>query len=369
MLILATAMARSDVELRFVVLAEPGPLADEARAHGLPVHELGLSTSGCRRPGPRCLFGLLRAAGRYRRFTRDVDVVDAWLVPALTVAGLLRPISGARALVAGRRSQASVARPRSRVRRWAAAVAIRQADAIVVNSQAAAMDLVGEDRVDPRRVHVIRNAVLPVAPDPAARDRARTAWGVGPEHLVVGCVANHHPGKGLPELVEAAAVLSHPGRMLRFVIVGDGPQRAELERSINTRGLDGVVILDLDAGDARPRYAGFDIAVQASESEGLPNAILEAAAAGLPIVATAVGGTPEVIEDGRTGLLVEPRDPLALAAAIDRLAEDPGARRRLGEAAAVRARDFSPEALAEATVRLYRSLFVPDGAPGSAVPR
>jgi glycosyltransferase involved in cell wall biosynthesis len=129
------------------------------------------------------------------------------------------------------------------------------------------------------------------------------------------------------------------------------------------------VILDLDAGDARPRYAGFDIAVQASESEGLPNAILEAAAAGLPIVATAVGGTPEVIEDGRTGLLVEPRDPLALAAAIDRLAEDPGARRRLGEAAAVRARDFSPEALAEATVRLYRSLFVPDGAPGSAVPR
>jgi glycosyltransferase involved in cell wall biosynthesis len=112
--------------------------------------------------------------------------------------------------------------------------------------------------------------------------------------------------------------------------------------------------------DARLLYPAFDIAVQASESEGLPNAVLEAAAAGRPIVATAVGGTAEVIEDGRSGVLVAAGNERALEVAIDELLADPARRDRLGAEARARAAELSPARLAEATLALYRSLLAGD---------
>lgn len=356
MLILAGALPRDEVELRFILLAERGPLADEAEALGVPVHVLGLQAATCRGLGLRCALALARSVRSYVRLTRNVDLVDAWLVPALTLVGLAQPLARVPVFLAGRRSLADVARPRTAARRLAAALAMRQADAFVANSQAAAKDLVATDGIDPAAVHVIRNAVLPPATDLRARDRIRAGWGFGPGEWVVGCVASLQSGKGLAELVAAAGAVSERRAELRVVIVGDGPLRSDLEQQIAAHRLERVVRLDGDVGDARPLYPAFDLAVQASDSESLPNAVLEAAAAGLPIVATAVGGTLEILEDGLSGILVPPRDPAALSAAIERLAADPAARSRLGEAAAIRAQAFTPGVLAEATLGLYRSL-------------
>jgi glycosyltransferase involved in cell wall biosynthesis len=359
MLILAGALPRDEVDLRFVVLAEGGPLAAEAEALGIPVRTLGLTRNACRIPGPGCGLAIARAVRRYARLTRDVDIVDAWLVPALTFAGLMQPLARVPVLVAGRRSLAHVARHRSAIRRRAASLAMRNVDAFVANSTAGARELVEMDGVEADRVRVIPNAVLPAptAEDSLRlREAARGRWEVSPDELLVGCVTNLQPGKGLPELVAAASELRRGRSNLRFAVIGEGPLRPLLERSIVDRGLGDVVVLAGGDADARQLYPAFDIAVQVSESESLPNAVLEAAAAGLPIVATAVGGTVEILDDGRNGVLVPARDVRALVTAVAGLAGDAQRRRRLGDAARARAADFDPRALATATLRLYRSL-------------
>jgi glycosyltransferase involved in cell wall biosynthesis len=359
MLLLATAMPRDAVDVRFIVLAERGPLAAEAEALGIRVQALGLSRERCRRPGPRCAASVLAAVARYVRATRDLDVVDAWLVPALTLVGLAQPLARVPVLVGGRRSLAAVARPRSRPRRWAAVAAMRAFDAWVANSAAAAGDMVAVDGMDISRVHVIPNAVasgLTGAAEAQARGFARASLQAGEDDLLVGCVANLLPGKGLLRLVDVIGRLHRRHPSLRLVLVGEGPLRADLERSIAAHELRGIVRLHGSVPDARLLYPAFDLAVQASESEGLPNAVLEAAAAGRAIVATAVGGTAEVVEDGRSAVLVPAADEKALAAAIESLATDPGKRERLGAEARARAAAFSPERLAESTLALYRSL-------------
>ena len=123
------------------------------------------------------------------------------------------------------------------------------------------------------------------------------------------------------------------------------------------RRLSDIVVLHTGEEDARAVYCGFDIHVQASDSEGLPNAVLEAASAGLAMVATDVGGTREIITDDVDGILVAGRDDVALAAGVMRLVGDPDLRRRLGTQARTRALDFSVQRLAAETGAMYlRSL-------------
>ena len=362
MLILAGTLPKATFDLRFLVLSEPGELAVEAEALGVPVHVLGLRRETCRRFSPRCLQDAWRAVRAYRRLTRDVDIVDAWLVPAYTFAGIVKPFARVPVLMAGRRSTIDVARTRTWYREAAGRLAMRGVDAVVANSQAAANDTIGIERIDPRRVHVIRNAVVPVTTTDADRLRFRQGWGFSPQDVVVGCVGNYKPGKGQELLLEIATDLRERHPSLRYCFVGDGPLRSWLENEIRRRGLDGVIALHSGETDARPLYGAFDIAVQASDSEGLPNAVLEAAAAGLPIVATAVGGTAEILTNGLNGVLVAKGDRQGLADALGQLAEDPETRRRLGRAARARALDFSPARLAEQTGALYRRLGGGDGA-------
>ena len=190
----------------------------------------------------------------------------------------------------------------------------------------------------------------------AERLGLRAAWGFVQNDVVVGCVGNYKPGKGHRELLEVATDLRERFPRLRWCFVGDGPLRTWLQDEVSRRGLDAVIVLHSGERDARHLYGAFDIAVQASDSEGLPNAVLEAAAAGLPIVATAVGGTQEILAGGVDGLLVPGGDRAALLEALARLAEDPEQRRRLGLAARTRAGAFSPARLAEETGALYLRL-------------
>jgi L-malate glycosyltransferase len=356
MLTLAAMLPKAAFEVRFLLLWERGTWAAEAEALGVPVDLLGLRRDQCAPLRPRCLTDLLQAVRRFVALTRDVDIVDAWLVPSFTFAGFAQPIARVPILVAGRRSLADLYRSKPWYRKVAARWATRAMDAVVANSRAAAREAIVSERIDRARVHVIPNAVVPVEISSAERLRYRRAWGFSDRHVVVGCVANYKPGKGLEALVEVAAHLRDDAPELRYVFVGEGPLRATLAGQIAKHGLGSIIFLNGLAEDARRVYPAFDIAVQASASEGLPNVILEAAAAGLPVVATAVGGTSDVLTSEENALLVPDADSGRLASAILRLTKDAGLRERLGAAARERSTDFSPARLAGSTGALYERL-------------
>lgn len=356
MVILAGALPSALFEVRFLVLSERGPLAEQAEAVGARVDLLGLRQRDCVPLRPQCLGAAVRALRRYRVLTADVDIVDAWLVPAMIFAMLAQPLVRVPTLLGGRRSLGDLYRSKPAYRRVAAAAAARRMDAIVANSRTAAAEAITQDRVAPGRVHVIPNAVLPAVSSPADRLRYRTGWGFSEGQLVAGCVANYKAEKGLRLLLDVAARLREHVPEFRVVIVGDGPLRGELEAEIRHRQLETIVRLHGTEPDARLIYSAFDLYVQASETEGLPNVILEAAAAGLPIVATAVGGTTEIITAEKNALLVESGDGAGMARAIGRMAADPLLRARLGRAARDRATDFSAERLVQATSSLYLRL-------------
>lgn len=354
-LLLAERLPRPAFDVRFVCLLERGAWASRAEALGARVDVLGLS-----RPtgllDPRWAIGGLRASGRYRRLVRDADIVDAWLAPSFTYAALNRPLAGVPVLIAGRRSMSHLYAGKLPVRRALTSWAARQADAVVANSQAAAREVVQGDGVPRERVVVIPNAVVPVVVDSDSVARQRQAWGFGGNELIVGCVANYKPGKGLETLLEAAARIRQDAPQLRYVLVGDGPSRGALEAVVDRLDLRAIVVLAGRVDDARTLYPAFDIAVQTSTSEGLPNAVLEAAAAGRPIVATDVGGTAEVITTAGQGILVRPEDARELGVALLRLAADAGLRDALGRAALERSADFSTARLLDTTSELYRRL-------------
>jgi len=170
--------------------------------------------------------------------------------------------------------------------------------------------------------------------------------------LVAGVAANLEYWKGIDVLLDAARLVQAP---LRLEIYGRGSLQAELERRAQRDGVDarfhGFV------PDLRERLAVVDVLVQPSRADNLPLAVLEAMAAGLPVIGTRVGGIPELVVDGETGILVEPEDPPALAQALDSLAGSPGRRQELGEAGRARGIEhFSPEKGAERMVAIYEEL-------------
>ena len=147
------------------------------------------------------------------------------------------------------------------------------------------------------------------------------------------------------------------GLEARLRIAGDGPDRAALEAEIGRLGLRDRVELLGTRADIPELLAGADVFVLATDSEGLPMSVLEAMAAGLPVVASAVGGVPEVVRDGETGALVPPRDSAVLAEALGRIVADPALRDRLGEAGRQRVQsEFSLERFEREHLELYRNL-------------
>lgn len=160
--------------------------------------------------------------------------------------------------------------------------------------------------------------------------------GVGPFNLL--CVGPLTPAKGQSVLVEACALLRDWGRDFRLVLAGTGPDEAELRARVAELGLDGQVEF---AGPSNPnqiqaRFAQADAFVLPSFSEGIPMALMEAMASGLPCVTTRITGIPELIRDGVDGLLVTPSDPLELADSLTHLMDDPELCRDLGEAGRAR---------------------------------
>ncbi|MEM7129624.1 MAG: glycosyltransferase [Chloroflexota bacterium] len=170
---------------------------------------------------------------------------------------------------------------------------------------------------------------------------------------VIGAVSRLYPVKGVNYLVEA---LVHVDKA-ELVVIGDGTDENILKQLAEELGVASRIHWLGNRNDVPELLMGFDLFVQPSLHEGMPNTVLEAMAAGLPVVATAVGGTPEVVVDGETGLLVEPANPKALSAGINRLIADPILRNRFGQAGYKRVKEsFSVENMVNATTQLYTKL-------------
>ena len=194
---------------------------------------------------------------------------------------------------------------------------LRFMDHVVAVSSAQA-DKVCRAGVSPTRFGVIPNAIDPERfTDPDPRYRQRLARMFRPQRKrIVGAAGRLSPEKGFDVLIDAIALVRDHDPEAAFVIFGDGPCRPELQHQIASLGLTGAVVLAGFRLDLDRYLPHLDLLVLPSHTEGLPNVVLEACAAGVPVVATAVGGTPEVIEPGASGFLVPPGDPVVLASAI-----------------------------------------------------
>ena len=232
------------------------------------------------------------------------------------------------------------------------------ADRIVANSSAAARRL-REEGVPAAKIRVIPNGI-------AIERFSATADAGGRRRIIT--VANLRREKAHEVLIDAAAPLlaSHPG--LEFVIVGDGPRKEELAASVRDRGLATSFSFLGHRDDVPALLASADLFVLPSRSEASPNGVIEAMAAGLPVVASATGGLLEIIEHGKTGLLVAPDDVPGFVGAIDRLLKGPELSKQIGRAArASIASRYSFDRMVQAFEDLYVSELVRRSARGSQV--
>ena len=174
---------------------------------------------------------------------------------------------------------------------------------------------------------------------------------------IVGNVAALVPHKGQRHFVEAAALVVREVPDARFVIAGEGELRPTLEHLIKHLNLEKHVMLAGFRPDVLSVHKAFDIFVMSSITEGLGTSLLDAMACGRPIVATTAGGMPEVVQDGKTGILVPPRNDQAMADAIVKLLKDPGLRERMGAAGLARANaEFSAERMVADTLKVYEDV-------------
>ena len=198
-----------------------------------------------------------------------------------------------------------------------------------------------------------------IASASAARADVRAALGISAEELVIGTVANLRATKGYPDLVAAASLVAERCDRVRFIAIGQGPLETEIRQLHAESGLGDRFRLLGYRADALEVMSGFDVFCLASHHEGLPIAMMEALALGIPIVATSVGGVPELVTGGLDAVLVPPRRPELLADALVELLEDPDRRAALAQRSRERRDELSVEHAVRRVEALYRKLVVP----------
>jgi glycosyltransferase involved in cell wall biosynthesis len=349
--------AFADAGYDVIGVSAPGPFVEQLRAAGIEHEPLRHAT---RAVAPyRDAAALVELRRLFRRLRPDIvhthnpkpglygRLAARWAgVPAVvnTVHGLYATADD------GRAKRAVV----YRLERLAARCS--QAELVQNPEDMATLAAIG---VPAAKLHLLGNGVdLDRFRPPTAdqRSRARADLGVGDDDVVVGVVGRLVREKGYPELFQAAGVVPVP---VVFVVAGpDDDAKADAITASDraTAEANGVRLLGF-RHDVERLYHAMDVYVLASHREGFPRSAMEASASGLPIVATDIRGCRQVVDHGRTGLLVPPRDPAGLAAAITRLATDATLRLALGRAGQDKAIDqFDQQAVIDRTLAVYQSL-------------
>ena len=249
---------------------------------------------------------------------------------------------------------------RVRLFEWLDRINLCRMDRVVCVSQAQA-DKLREARLPYDNINIIHNAIrnerFAEPPDPTYRQKLDALFPNPPTHIL-GAAGRLSPEKGFDVLIEACCRLAADNRLdFGVVLFGDGFLRDQLQSQIDAAGLTDHFILAGFTDELDQYMPHFDLFVQSSHTEGLPNVLLEAAAAGVPVVATDVGGTAEVVRDGETGTLVPPADYYALANGIDALLQDDLLRSNIKTVAPLHVADrFSFECQAKDYCTLFASL-------------
>lgn len=230
----------------------------------------------------------------------------------------------------------------------------RLATRFVAVSSADAARMVRLERVPAEKVVMIPNAYVPRGK--SHRGDIRGEIGISSTTPLIGVAAVLRPQKALHVLIDAHARLLERLPHAHLVIAGEGRCAGELERRVLDLGLKGHVHFLGRREDVDAILRSVDVAAMSSDFEGTPLFAFECMANRTPLVATRVGGLPEIVADGRTGVLVPPRNPDALAEALRTLLVDPALRKRLADAAAVRLDDFTIDTISKRFATLYEQL-------------
>jgi glycosyltransferase involved in cell wall biosynthesis len=347
MLALADGLDRARYASAFIVPHE-GAFADAIRRRGFPVTVIDLrhlvsvgALFALARELRRLRPDLLHTAGARASF---YGRVAAWLARVPAVVSSVHTSIADYEVAAWRRA-VYLALDRA---------SARFATRLIATSEATAAEL------RRRGFAASRVVTIPNRPDPRelqpGRPRAsvRAELGARDDAVLIGVIARLTEQKGVGDFLDALARLRDRGGW-HAAVVGDGPLRAELVARARTLALGDRCVFTGARTDLGDLLAAFDVLAMPSRSEGLPYLLLEAMVVGVPIVATSVGGIPEVIAPGVTALLVPPRDPGALAGALGRLIDDPAARAALATAARGAAAASSPiDAMLAAVDAVYR---------------
>ncbi len=243
-------------------------------------------------------------------------------------------------------------------------------DAVVAISHRVESALI-EGGVSSARIRLIPSGIdtARFVPDPRARERIRHRYGLDSREILIVSVGALVERKAQASLIEAAAQLHRQGLRLSYMVCGEGPQRMVLEAQARAAGLGEQVYFPGFCSDVPAYLAAADVFVHVPLWEGLGVAVIEALAAGRPIIASRVGGLPELIEDRHTGLLIPPQAPDALAAAVAQLVHNPTLAASLGRAGQHRAQThFDVQAMARANAVLYDELLAPRQRRSTLIP-
>ena len=342
-----------EIDARVVCRRDPDTVPFDLVA-GVPVHRVAV-------PGTKPVAAMSYTIGALARvLAMRPDVIHAHEFHSTARVGLWAARIGRRPLVVSAHRSGALGDVQRQGRRLSGRIRTRRllqrADLLVAVSAEIAAEMV-EAGASPDRVRIIRNGVdvdrfAPLGTD--TRVRRRAEWGWSADELITVFVGRIAEEKRVEMLIESwretHRSLASPGTL---VIAGEGPERERLEAATAGESVVWLGIVD----DPSALLSCADVFVLASAAEGLSNALLEAAAAGLGIVVTDVGGAREVIDDGETGLVIPPDDPGALADAMKTLLGDPDLRHLMGGSARVAvAEQFGADRVADAYAGLYREL-------------
>lgn len=350
----AESLNPARVRLHVVHAHADGPLLERYRALGVPLHHLPLTSLA----GP----DYWNQGRRLRRILREwnTDVFHSHDLYGNMFGVPWARAAGVPAVIASRRWWDSTPRRSHRLaNRWAS----RLAHYVTANSAAVGRLVVAEG-FPASRLRVFPNFIETEAflPEPGDwRVRRLAALGVPERALVIGTVGRLEPVKDHATLLRAFAGLTGAGAAAHLVLVGDGTARSALEALAGELGISSRTHF-AGTSPSRPNsYQLFDVAGLLSLSEGFPNSLVEAMAAGCASVATPVGGVPEAITHGESGLLVPVGNAAAAAAALQRLVDDPVERARMGNAARARARELFDRAAVIGSLTDWYCSLVPGG--------
>ena len=328
-----------------------GPMLEQVRALGYEPHLFPLRGSMLR---ANSLKQIARIAALIRE--QDIRIVHSTDFNTNLLALPAARLGGATAVV----SRVDLGHLRAGFGKWhreAEKWNARRADLVIANADAVREVCIREERCRPERVVVVRNGIDLARFDELAAQPLQAPLPIGPEDVPVAVIGNLWPVKGHRTLVEVAALLSHKLPRVKFLCAGEGPERGPLEKRIAELRLQDRVFLLGHRLDVPAILVRVRAACLCSSAEGLSNAMMEAMAARLPIVATAVGGNPELVRNGENGLLVPYGDEPSLAAKLEELLSDGARAAEMGAKGRARVEtELTLSRMAEAYGKAYRRL-------------